>query len=102
MHNSTSGYIWRRSQTAYLNPGPATLVSWSEVHAPLSGHEAYAPYLVAIVKLTDSNQTTAQLVDCRQSDLRVGMKLIPTFRKIYDTGPKAPLAYGYKFMPVHV
>lgn len=99
MHSRTPPIIWRQSQVLYQNPGPARLVSWSEVQAPLSGHELYAPYIVAIVRLADGSQRTAQLVDCMASELKVDLELVPVFRRIYETGPAAPIAYGYKFIP---
>ncbi len=97
MHSQSPPSIWRRSQILYQNPGLARLVSWSEVQAPLAGHEAYAPYIVAIVRLADGSQQTAQLVDCSANDLKANMELVPTFRRIYDSGRTAPIVYGYKF-----
>lgn len=99
MHSNAPAYIWRESQTLYQNPGPAWLVSWSEVQAPLVGHESYAPYFVAIVRLADGSRRTAQLTDCAADDLQLDMELMPVFRRIYDTGHNAPIIYGYKFAP---
>jgi uncharacterized OB-fold protein len=82
------------------HPGPARLVTWSTVQAPLAGHEAYAPYIVAIVRLTDGSRRTAQIVDCDEGILVSGLTLAPVFRRIYDAGPTAPVVYGYKFTPV--
>ncbi len=97
MHSKSPPSVWRRSHILYQNPGPARLISWSEVQAPLHGHEAYAPYIVAIVSLADGSKRTAQLVDCMADELKANMELTPTFRRIYDTGPAAPIVYGYKF-----
>ncbi len=95
--NHTPAFIWRQSQTAYQNPGPARLETWSEVQTPLASHEAYAPYIVAIVTLSDGTKRTTQLVDCSAAELTAGLALVPVFRRIYDPGPSAPVAYGYKF-----
>ena len=99
MHSHSPAYIWRQSQIMSRNPGPAKLLTWSEVQAPLAGHEAYAPYVVAIVRLIDGSRRTAQIVDCAASDLEPGLELTPVFRRIYDAGPTAPVVYGYKFTP---
>ena len=99
MHNNAPAFIWRQSRALSHNLGFARLESWSEVYAPLSGHESYAPYIVAIVKLSDDHMCTAQIVDCEATDLTMGMELVPVFRRIYDTGPSAPIVYGYKFAP---
>jgi uncharacterized OB-fold protein len=99
MHSSTPSYIWRQSQVMSRYPGPARLVTWSEVRAPLVSHEAYAPYIIAIVRLADGSRRTAQIVDCIAAQLTAGLDLTPTFRRIYDTGSKAPVVYGYKFTP---
>jgi uncharacterized OB-fold protein len=101
MHDHAPAFIWRRSLELYVYPGPARLVSWSEVQAPLSGHEAYAPYIVAIVSLADGTHRTAQIVDCTAAELAVDLELMPVFRRIYDAGPTAPIVYGYKFTPAH-
>src|SRR4051812_33320094 len=99
MHDQAPPSIWRRSRAMYEYPGPARLVSWSEVQAPLAGHETHAPYIVAIVRLDDGSARTAQLADCTTSELTAGLELTPVFRRIYDTGPTAPVVYGYKFTP---
>ena len=62
--------------------------------------EGQAPYPIAIIKLKEGPKITAQLVDCNLDDIKIGMKVKSTFRKIQDDGYVGAIYYGYKFKPL--
>jgi len=61
--------------------------------------EGQAPYPIAIIKLKEGPKITAQIVDCKSKDVKIGMKVQSTFRKIQDDGYVGAIYYGYKFKP---
>ena len=62
--------------------------------------EGQTPYPIAIIKLKEGPKITAQIVDCDIDDIKIGMKVKSTFRKIQDDGYVGAIYYGYKFKPV--
>ena len=61
--------------------------------------EGQTPYAIAIIKLKEGPKITAQIVDCKLDDIKIGMKVKSTFRKIQDDGYVGAIYYGYKFKP---
>ncbi|KYK29104.1 transcriptional regulator [Thermoplasmatales archaeon SG8-52-1] len=62
--------------------------------------EGQAPYPIAIIKLDEGPKLTAQIVDCDNNKIKIGMRVKSTFRKIQDDGYVGAIYYGYKFKPV--
>jgi uncharacterized OB-fold protein len=62
--------------------------------------EGQTPYSIAIIKLIEGPKITAQIVDCNLDDVKIGMKVKSTFRKIQDDGYVGAIYYGYKFKPI--
>ncbi|MHC0433646.1 Zn-ribbon domain-containing OB-fold protein [Streptomyces sp. O3] len=61
--------------------GRATLYTWSVVHRnDLPPFGARTPYVAAVVDLADGPRMMTEIVDCPESDLRIGMRLRVTFR----------------------
>ena len=63
--------------------------------------EAQVPYPIAIIKLEEGPQVTAQIVDCDLDEVKIGMKVESTFRRIQDDGYTGAIYYGYKFRKRH-
>jgi uncharacterized OB-fold protein len=59
--------------------------------------EGQAPYPIAIIKLDEGPKVTAQIVDCDNNKIKIGMRVKSTFRKIQDDGYVGAIYYGYKF-----
>lgn len=110
-HNSITGEVRFPAQPAA--PGaddtswqPCTLSgrgelwSFSVLRQAPTGFEQAAPYPVAIVRLEEGPLITAQLADCDENDLAIGMPVEMVTRRLMDTGPDGMLVYGYKFRPV--
>ena len=50
--------------------------------------------------MTSGLFVTAQLTDCTEGDLSIGLPVEMVTRKLVDTGEDGVLVYGYKFRPV--
>ena len=58
------------------------------------------PYVIAIVQMDEGVRITGQIIDVELDELKVGMKVRTTLRKVSDDGAAGVIHYGYKFMPV--
>jgi hypothetical protein len=79
--------------------GKGKVYSYTVVHAPPQGFELHRPYLLAIIELDEGPKLTAQIVDCKKEDIKIGMPVEMTFRKIRDSTEGGIIHYGYKFKP---
>ena len=76
------------------------LASWTVVRNPPKEYEKYAPYAVALIELDDGVRVLSQLVDVEPEEIKAGMRVEATFRKIKEEGTSGIIEYGYKFRPV--
>lgn len=77
------------------------VVSYTHTHAPPAGFEKSAPYTVAIVKFDDDGpDVVGQIVDCESENMKIGLRVEATFRKIYEDGTEGIIHYGLKFKPI--
>ncbi len=79
--------------------GDGQVVTFTVVHEAAEGFEMQVPYVLAIVKTEEGPQLTGQVVDVDPKDVRVGLKVRATFRKLREEGPAGVIHYGYKFAP---
>lgn len=77
--------------------GKGEVVTYSIIHVGPSGFDEQTPYPIAIIKLVEGPQITAQIVDSPLEDIKIGMKVEGTFRKIQEDGHTGAIYYGYKF-----
>jgi hypothetical protein len=77
--------------------GKGEVITFSIIHVGPSDFEEQTPYPIAIIKLEDGPQVTAQIVDCPLDEIKIGMKVESTFRKIQQDGYTGAIYYGYKF-----
>ena len=80
--------------------GLGTIETYTIICEAPEKFKGQTPYPIAIIKLKERPKITAQIVDCNVSDIRIGMKVKSTFRKIQDDGYVGAIYYGYKFKPV--
>lgn len=59
-----------------------------------------APYCIGIVELKEGVKITTQIVDIKFEDLKIGMTVYATFRKLYNCGQEGIINYGIKFRPL--
>ncbi len=80
--------------------GVGKIVTYTRVHAAPSGYEKQVPYAVAIVQLEEGPMLTAQIVDYKTDELKIGQSVRATFRKMYEDGDEGIIHYGTKFTPI--
>jgi len=80
--------------------GKGKVVTYSIIYVAPKHLEGQAPYPVAIIKLDEGPRITAQIVDCENDKVKIGMKVQSTFRKIQADGYTGAIYYGYKFKPI--
>jgi len=96
--------IQHRSSIGRLEPfqlsGEGEVVSYTVVHDAAEGFEMQVPYALAIVKTREGPQLTAPVVDIDPHEVRIGLKVRATFRKLREEGKAGVIHYGYKFAPM--
>ncbi|MEM4258680.1 MAG: Zn-ribbon domain-containing OB-fold protein [Candidatus Thermoplasmatota archaeon] len=80
--------------------GKGEVVTYSIIHVGPEDFEEQIPYVIAIVKLVEGPQITGQIVDCEVSEVKIGMKVEATFRRIQEDGYTGAIYYGYKFRKI--
>jgi len=79
--------------------GDGEVVTYTVVHDAAEGFEMQTPYALAIVRTVEGPQLTGQVVDIDANDVRIGLKVRATFRKLREEGAAGVIHYGYKFAP---
>ena len=77
--------------------GIGKVVTYTIIHVAPENFEGQAPYPIAIIQLDEGPRITGQIVDCDINDIKIGMKVESTFRKIRQDGSTGAIYYGYKF-----
>jgi len=80
--------------------GKGKIITYTIIHEAPENFEGQAPYPMAIIQLDEGPKLTAQIVDCKLEDIKIGMKVKSTFRKIQEDGDIGAIYYGYKFKPM--
>ena len=80
--------------------GEGEVVTYTVVHDAAEGFEMQVPYALAIVRTTEGPQLTGQIVDVDPGEVRIGLKVRATFRKLREEGKAGVIHYGYKFVPL--
>lgn len=89
----------------YTFEGKGEIVTYTIIRTPMSDPEhenieipsRTIPYVLAIIKLEKGPSLTTQIVDCNESELKIGKKVEVVFRKILEKCSKGVIQYGYKF-----
>ena len=79
--------------------GMGEIITYTIIYVGPENFEEQIPYPIAIVKLDEGPKITAQIVDCNIHDIKIGMRVQATFRKIHEDGYIGAIHYGYKFKP---
>jgi len=77
--------------------GKGEVMTYTIIHVGPEDFEAQTPYPMAIIRLEEGPQVTGQIVDTPLEDVKIGMKVEGTFRKIQQDGHTGAIYYGYKF-----
>lgn len=93
--------IWRNQKKIKKLLGrTGKIISFTKIYVPPSGFESQAPYIVAIAKLEEGKNYTAQLVDYEEKHLKTGQKIITILRRTRNPGEEGVIPYGIKFKPI--
>lgn len=79
--------------------GKGKVLTFTEVHEPMPDFTMLTPYIMAIVEMDEGVKMTGQLVDVEIEDVKPGMKVEATMRKLGEESPSGIIYYGYKFRP---
>jgi len=88
------------AKTPYTFSGKGEVFSYTTIYEPPEGYQGYAPYTVALVKLTEGPMITAQLTDVDNNKVSIGMPVEMVTRKLREDGDRGVILYGYKFRPL--
>jgi hypothetical protein len=77
--------------------GKGKIFSFTEITAPPAGFEDQTPYVLAIIELEEGARLTAQVVDAKESDVKIGAPVERVFRVIQKDDPEGLIHYGFKF-----
>lgn len=80
--------------------GRGEVWSFSVLRQAPDGFEQLTPYPVALVRLEEGPLITAQLTDCTEDEITIGMPVEMVTRRLGDSGEDGLLVYSYKFRPV--
>jgi uncharacterized protein len=79
--------------------GDGEVDSYTVVHEAAEGFEMQVPYILALVRTVEGPTLTGQIVDLAPEEVRIGLKVRATFRKLREEGKAGVIHYGYKFAP---
>lgn len=78
-------------------PQRGAIVTYTELHEPLPGFEAQAPFFLAVVKLDNGARVLTQVVDSPAESVKTGAKVRAIVRRVRVDGDSGQIIYGYKF-----
>ncbi|MDG6988496.1 MAG: Zn-ribbon domain-containing OB-fold protein [Nitrososphaerota archaeon] len=78
-------------------PKSGKIVTYTQLHEPLPGFEAQAPFYLAVVELDNGAKILTQLVDSPDESVKTGAKVVATVRRAMVDGDSGQITYGYKF-----
>jgi len=79
--------------------GDGEVFSFTIVQEAAEGFEMQVPYVLALVRTVEGPTLTGQIVDLAPEEVRIGLKVRATFRKLREEGKAGVIHYGYKFAP---
>lgn len=75
------------------------VLTYTVIRIPPAPFKDQAPYICAIIEMDEGPRINAQLTDCRDEQLKVGLPVRIEFRKISEEGEAGIINYGYKAVP---
>jgi scaffold protein (connect acetoacetyl-CoA thiolase and HMG-CoA synthase) len=78
--------------------GTGRVITHTIIRTASDQFEDLTPYVLAIVELDEGPRITAQIV-CGTDEVKIGMRVKPTFRRIAADGDSGVIYYGTKYLP---
>jgi hypothetical protein len=79
-------------------PKTGRILTYTQLHEPLPGFEAQAPFFIAVVELENGGRVLSQVVDSPEESIKIGAKVRAVVRKVRVDGESGQILYGYKFV----
>jgi uncharacterized OB-fold protein len=79
-------------------PKEGKIITYTQLHEPLPGFEAQAPFYLAVVELENGARVLTQVVDSPDEAVKSGAKVRATVRRAMVDGESGQIIYGYKFI----
>lgn len=79
--------------------GKGAVVTYTTIYDAPSQFDMQKPYVMAIIEMEEGVRLTSQLIDVKPEELRIGLQVQATFRKLGQDGAAGVIHYGYKFRP---
>jgi uncharacterized OB-fold protein len=79
--------------------GKGSVHTFTVIHVPSEGFEAFTPYVVGLIQLNEGPKVTSQIVDCKPEEVYISMPVESCFRKLRTLGKEGIICYGFKFRP---
>jgi len=76
--------------------GNGEIVSHTIIRSAPEGFEKYVPYAIAIIRLDEGTNISGQIVGDVEN-IKIGARVRPVFRRMYEDGDKGLIQYGVKF-----
>jgi uncharacterized OB-fold protein len=84
----------------YKLPERGKLTEYTVVYSAPKGYDAVVPYVVGIVELENGVRVVAQITDVDVNEVKEGMEVELTIRKLPEQLEGGMICYTYKFRPV--
>ena len=88
----------RRVEEVVL-PSRGRVLSYTITYNVQEGYRDYAPVIFGIVELEGGSRVLAQLTDVNPEELKPGMEVEGSLRRIVEEGETGLVRYGIKFRP---
>ena len=88
-----------RSFAKVTLPPDGKVVALTTIHVPPADFKLVAPYVLAIVELSNGVKLTCQIADVDPTTVTTGMPVRLEFRRILEDGEAGVIAYGHKAVP---
>lgn len=79
--------------------GQGSVVTYTVIHDAPAQFEMMKPYVMAIVEMDEGVRLTSQLIDVALDEVKIGLRVRASFRKLGQEGEAGVIHYGYKFRP---
>lgn len=83
----------------YKLPDKGRLLEYTIVYSAPKGYESITPYVVGIVELEDGVKVLAQITDVDINDVKEGMEVEVSIRRLPEQLEGGMICYTYKFRP---
>jgi len=81
-------------------PERGKIISFTIIRTSPKGYERFQPYTVGLIRLENGVQILSQIADCHLNEVKIGMDVEATFRRLKEDEQTGLIEYGYKFRPL--